>query len=177
LTEASKRLKDCLLSNLWQGRLLVKKLVLCTVFIALAGLIFAQTADEMDRILDASEITYTQAARFVLAAANALPAGGDAFAAAKGNDWLPGGAKTISADSPISLGGLSLLIMKAFDLKGGILYSFFPNPRYACRELVYLQIIQGKTDPGGSVDGVSFLQILNRVLAYTEEDQGAEGAS
>jgi hypothetical protein len=57
--------------------------------------------------------------------------------------------------------------MKAFDLKGGIFYSRFPLPRYACRELVYLRIIQGRTDPGGRLDGRTFLQILGRVLTFT----------
>jgi hypothetical protein len=137
---------------------------------ALAGFLFAQTADEMDRILSTQEITYDQAARFVLTAANALPAGGNAFTIARERQWLPAKAdSSISADKPISLGELSLLIMKAFDLKGGIFYSIFPVPRYACRELVYLRIIQGRTDPGGRFDGGTFLQILSRVLSYTEE--------
>jgi hypothetical protein len=130
----------------------------------------------MDRILNTPEITYTQAAGFVLMAANVLPAGSDAFTTARENRWLPAGAgadsadNTISADNAISLGELSLLIMKAFGIKGGILYSLFPLPRYACRELVYMQIIQGGNDPGGRLDGRTFLQILNRVLAYTGED-------
>jgi hypothetical protein len=59
--------------------------------------------------------------------------------------------------------------MKAFDLKGGIFYGVFPIPRYACRELVYMRIIQGRTDPRGRLDGRTFLQILGRVLTYTED--------
>jgi hypothetical protein len=152
----------------YQIPLRIKTLVWFTVFVIRAGFLFAQTADEMDRILDAEEITYSQAARFVLMAANVLPPGADAFTAARENRWLGGTkADTISADSPVSLGELSLLVMKAFNLKGGILYSFFPTPRYACRELVYLRIIQGKTDPGGRVDGRALLQILGRMLTYT----------
>jgi hypothetical protein len=131
---------------------------------ALTGFLSAQTAEELDRILDAGEITYTQAARFVLRAANAMPQNGDALRAARENRWLPQGAE---ANRPVSLGDLSLLIMKAFGLKGGILYSLFPGPRYACRELVYLRIIQGRSDPGEGLDGGAFLQILGRVLTHT----------
>jgi hypothetical protein len=134
---------------------------------AVAGFLFAQTAEEMDRVLASKEITYAQAARFVLRAANALPDGANAFTAAKENRWLPAD-DSIGADSPISLGDLSLLVMKAFDMKGGIFYGFFPIPRYACRELVYLRIIQGRTDPGGRLDGRTFLQILGRALSHTE---------
>jgi hypothetical protein len=154
----------------FKGGLPLKKMVWFIVFVTAGGFLFAQTADEMDRILSAQEITNTQAARFILAAANALPGSGDAFAAAKENRWLPAGAE---ADKPIRLGELSLLIMKSFGMRGGILYSFFPLPRYACRELVYMQIIQGRTDPGGRLDGSAFLQILSRVLTYTEEDSAS----
>jgi hypothetical protein len=152
----------------------LKKLVVFTVFLAAGGFLFAQTAVEMDRILNTQEITYTQASRFVLEAAGALPAGGDAFATARKNRWLPSGAE---ADDPIRLGELSLLIMKSFGIKGGIFYSLFSIPRYACRELVYMRIIQGRTDPGGQLEGRVFLQILGRVLTYTGEGAATGGTS
>jgi hypothetical protein len=151
-----------------KGGLLLKKRVLFIVFIAAAGFLFAQTADDMERILNTREITYTQAASFVLTAANTSPAGGDAFTTARENRWLPAKAE---ADSPIRLGELSLLIMKSFGMKGGIFYSLFPLPRYACRELVYLRIIQGRTDPGGLLDGRTFLQILGRALGRAESHE------
>ncbi|MDR3249414.1 MAG: hypothetical protein LBT39_11585 [Treponema sp.] len=144
----------------------VKKLAWLTLFMALAGFLAAQAADEVDRILATPEITCSQAARFVLAAARSLPDGGEAFAAAKENRWLPGQAK---ADDPIRLGELAQLIMGAFDLRGGIMYNTFPVPRYACRTLVYKHIIRGRTDPDGRLDGRAFLQILSRVLSYTGE--------
>jgi hypothetical protein len=144
----------------------LKKFLLFTVFLAVTVFLSAQSAEELETILHTREITYTQAARFVLTAADVL-SGSGAFEAAQENRWLPAGA---AADSPIQLGELSLLIMKSFGLKGGILYSLFPSPRYACRELVYIRIIQGKTDPGGRLDGRAFLQILGNTLTYVGED-------
>jgi hypothetical protein len=137
----------------------VVKIALCTLWITAAGVLFAQTADDLETVLGARAVSYSQAARFVLDAAEILPENRDALTA--GN--------SIRADNSISLGELSLLIMKSFGLKGGILYTLFPNPRYACRELVYLKIIQGRTDPGGTVDGWTFLHILDRTLAYRGE--------
>ncbi|MDR3337248.1 MAG: hypothetical protein LBT16_08605 [Treponema sp.] len=156
----------------------MKKLVLFAVFTAVSGLLAAQTAAELENILATREVTYSQAAFFVLTAANALPAAdaGDAlaaFTAARENRWLPPRAQ---ADRPIRLGQLSLLIIKAFGLKGGIMYNVFPNSRYACRELVYLQIIPGESDPAGRVDGRTFLQILGRVLTHTGEEDIALAA-
>jgi hypothetical protein len=154
-------------------------MVLVAVFTAVSGFLAAQTAAELENILATGEVTYSQAAFFILTAANVMPlenAGepspdnGDAleaFTAAKENRWLPSRAR---AEKPIRLGELSLLIMKAIELKGGIMYSIFPNSRYACRELVYLQIIQSESDPAGRVDGRTFLQILGRMLTHIGED-------
>jgi hypothetical protein len=152
----------------------LKKPALLAIFLAVSGVLFAQTADELDTILTTREITYLQAARFILTASGSLPDGGDAFVTARENRWLPVRAKAdspVSADDSISLGEVSLLIMKSFGLKGGLLYTLFSSPRHACRELAYVRIIQGRTDPGGRLNGGEFLQILGRTLAYTGEDE------
>jgi hypothetical protein len=119
-------------------------------------------------ILTTQEITYSQAARFILTASGSPPGGGDAFSIARENRWFPLRAE---ADSPVSLGEVSLLMMKAFALKGGLLYTLFSSPRHACRELAYLRIIRGRTDPGGRLDGGEFLHILGRVLTFTGEEE------
>jgi hypothetical protein len=136
-----------------------------------SGLLCAQTAEDLETVLTAQEISCSQAAWFVFAAAEIPPGNGNALTAfdtARQNGWIRRAADN-QADSPVSLGELSLLIMKSFGLQGGILYTLFSNPRYACRELVYLKIIQGRTDPGGTVDGRTFLQILGRTLTHTGE--------
>ena len=61
--------------------------------------------------------------------------------------------------------------MKAFSLPGGLLYTLFSSPRHACRELEYLRIIRGRTDPGGRLDGGEFLRILGRTLTVTGEEE------
>jgi hypothetical protein len=140
----------------------MKKIILITLCMAVSGVLFAQTAAELETILDSGELTFSQAASFVLNAAD-VSYSGDAFAAARENGWLPAQAESGGA---IRLGELSLLIMKSFGLRGGVMYGFFPNSRYACRELVYLQIIQGRNDPGAPVDGRTFLHILGRALTH-----------
>jgi hypothetical protein len=134
------------------------------------------TAAELDTVLDSGEITRARAAWFVLAAADTLPGGPDAeparsqaaFDAARERGWLPA---RLDVDSPARLGEVSLLIMKSFGLKGGLMYRLFPNPRYASRELVHLRIIQGRTDPGGRLSGGQFLHILGNTLTFTGEDE------
>jgi hypothetical protein len=125
-----------------------------------------QTAAEMDALLDSREITWAQACRFVLPAAGALgdtSAAQAAYAAALERGWLP---KEAAADNPVSLGGLSFLIMQSFSIKRSALYRLLPGPRYAYRQLEYLGLIPGPRDPSWKVSGERFLQILGGVLAY-----------
>jgi outer membrane protein OmpA-like peptidoglycan-associated protein len=125
-----------------------------------------QTAAEVDALLDSREITWAQACRFVLPASGALDAhtpAPAAFAAAREKGWLPKGA---AAESPANLGGLSFLIMQSFSIKGSVLYTLFPGPRYAYRQLDYLGLLPGLRDPALNVSGERLVQILGRLLDY-----------
>jgi hypothetical protein len=131
-----------------------------------SGPLYAQTAAELDAILETPAVTNEQAARFVLAAADVLPedvSGEDAFMYAKENKWL---GQKAEAGGTINLGGLSRLVMRAFGLRGGILYAVFPGPRYAYRALVRRGLIQGFADPALRVSGERFLLILGRASEY-----------
>jgi hypothetical protein len=54
------------------------------------------------------------------------------------------------------------------------MYSLFPCPRYAYREMIYRKLIQGRADEGFAVSGDRLLHIIGRVLKYTGRDSGAE---
>jgi hypothetical protein len=147
-------------------------LLLTFVFLALAvaaaapPALYAQTAAELEAVLTAEALSYEQAASFVLQAADIKPAN-SAFNYAREHKWLS--AKT-AGDSAAVLNEVSLLIMGAFGLKGGIMYSGFKNPHYAYRELIHKGIIQGRSDPGMAVSGDLLLFMIGRVLDQTEED-------
>jgi outer membrane protein OmpA-like peptidoglycan-associated protein len=91
---------------------------------------------------------------------------GAAFAAARDRGWLPKGA---AADSPVTLGGLSYLALNAFSLKKSLLFTLFPGPRYAYRQLEYLDLLPGLRDPALNVSGERLVQILGRILSYSGE--------
>jgi hypothetical protein len=133
------------------------------------GFISAQTAAEVEILLGTSSITYGQAARFVLRASDAFRTSDTraAFNFASENNWLP---KNVSADSEARLDGISLLFMRSFGLKGGLLYSLFKSPHYAYRELEALNAFKGKYDPFNSVSGDQILFITSRILTITESE-------
>jgi hypothetical protein len=146
-----------------------------------AVIVRAQTAAEMERLLDTEEITYTQAAWFTLASAEEDPPPNPAaaFILALEKGWFPENA---DSGGPVKLKDLSLLMMKAFDLEGGLMYRLFPGPRYAYREMTRRGFIEGRAYPGLTVSGEQFLQILGNVLSHigdaelleTETVQGYE---
>lgn len=137
------------------------------VFLILsASFVHAQTAAEMEGLLDTEEITHIQAAWFTLASVLETPPPDQAaaFALAQERGWLPANAEP---GGPVKLRNLSLLLMKAFDLEGGLMYRLFPGPRYAYREMKARGFIEGRSYPGFAVSGERFLQILGNVLSHT----------
>jgi len=141
---------------------IIKQLLLC-FFLIFSVVIYAQTAAELEVLLETAAVTNGQAARFVISSSpgdNSASTEISAFEQAVTNGWL----KNVNPDDKITLGKLSFLIMKSFDMKGGLMYLIFPGPRYAYRSLVSKSIIQGASDPAMLVDGERFLLILGNVL-------------
>ena len=154
---------------------------LCAVLFLLPSPAEAQTAIRLAAMLDKPEINYAEAAAFALEAAGkaAFADTGEAFRYAKERKWLPAKAQS---GSIARYDGVSLLLMKAFELKGGMFYSMTKSPHHAYRELAYLDVIQGETDPAMIVSGEEFLFMINQLLYLKEETEpssqrGAQAAS
>jgi outer membrane protein OmpA-like peptidoglycan-associated protein len=121
------------------------------------------TAAEIETLLNAKTITYAQASRFVLEAANVLATDNheEAFNYAVQQNWL---SKKLSSSDPARLNYISLLLMRSFDAGGGIMYSITKSPRYAYRELAYLSVIQNRSDPSMFVSGEQLLYYISRII-------------
>ncbi|MDR2370371.1 MAG: hypothetical protein LBD71_02725 [Treponema sp.] len=133
-------------------------------------LLSAQTAAEIDALLETGALTYAQASRFILAAADIVSpetSADEAFRTAQVSRSLPRGAVS---GAPATLGGTALLVMKSFGIKGGLFYTIFPGARYAYREMVYKKLIQGRSDPSMAVSGERLLRIISRALVYIKQD-------
>jgi outer membrane protein OmpA-like peptidoglycan-associated protein len=140
----------------------------------------AQTAAELERVLALPVVSYGDAAWVVLGAAGtALPAAAEdspdgAYRFAADNNWLP---QKAAPETPATLGGLSLLIMKALNINGGLMYTLFPGPRSGYRELTYRKIIQGRAYSSMIVSGPRLLRILSRALEYSGDTAALPAAS
>ena len=129
---------------------------------------FAQTAAELDTLLETNEITVGVTARFALGTVGLTPAGlsgvaavNDAYQTAFSRGWVQRGQ-----DEAISMQEAAFLIMNVFEIKGGIMYNALHNPRYAYREMVYQKLIPGRSYANMKVTGRQFLQVLNMAIDY-----------
>ena len=147
------------------------RIYLLTLIFLLPAFVFAQTAAELDLLLETNAITTGVAARFVMGAVGITPPGlsgaaavNDAYQEALSRGWVKKGP-----EDAISLQEAAFLMMNVFEIKGGIMYSIFRSPRYAYREMIYQKLILGRTDANMNLSGQRFLQILGRTLNYSGE--------
>ncbi len=148
-----------------------KFLVYCfiTLFIfTLCGSLWGQTNEKIDSLLSEDEASYGKAAYMILTAAEIIGENSsdrDAVTELESKGWSFNGK---SVDDPISLGEYSLMVMRCLDIPGGLMYSIFQIPRYAVRELAFLNIIIGNSSSFRSVSGEEVIVILGKALEYRE---------
>ena len=90
----------------------------------------------------------------------------EAFQFAFDNKWLPKDAKITDS---VRLDGIALLLMRSFNLKGGMFYSMGKSPHHAYRELAFKNVIRGSTYPAMPVSGAELLFMCSRLLSMQEE--------
>ena len=146
-----------------------KYFCLFALCIILAPRAFAQTAAKLEALLNEKALTWSAAAAFVLEASGAAdsPDPADAFRFAAEREWLP---KNAAPEDAARLDGVALLLMRSFELKGGIFYSLLKNPHHAYRALVYKNVIRGNVDPDMPVSGSELLLMINRIFSIKEKE-------
>ena len=131
----------------------------------IAAASFGQSAQRVDTILETAEATFGQATYLIRTALNDdadetdFNTAFDRFKSEHQNLIRD----SITAEDVIPTKTYAFLLMKAFDIKGGMMYRIYPCPRYAYRDLRYLAVIQGKNNPNAPMTGASMLQILSRI--------------
>ncbi len=145
-------------------------LVIFVCTLTAAAFSFGQTAERLERISERDQITVGEAA-YIAAASGGLISETDSEATAFDALFEADESPAVAADERVSLGLYAHMLMTAFERDGGLLYSLFPGPRYAFRELEFERVIQGGGDPGDSVDGRRALQMVTRMRAIAEQEQ------
>jgi len=133
------------------------------LFLFFSSPLFAQTAVEIENFTQKEAITFAEATRWVYAATGLYPLDvpeDEAMNFAKINKEI---AVDVKPKSIIKLRDLSLLIMRAYGIQGGLMYRLIPSRRYAFRELVYNGVLEGSDDPSDNVTGKKLIEILSKL--------------
>jgi len=141
-----------------------KVVALALVALVSATAAVAQSNQFMDTLLASKQLDFGQASYLVLVASDNIGEDADApraFELLGSMGWAPEDA---TLETPVTLAQFSFMLMKAFGLRGGLMYRLFPGPRYAYRELRSVAVIQGRSDPGMAVDGSAAVRMLGRVF-------------
>ncbi len=130
--------------------------------------LYSQSNEMIDKLTGEKKADFGKTALLILTGAGLLKDSAQPPEALKyifRNKW---GFKNKTENSPVNAGELAYLIMKAFNLGGGLMYTLFPGPRYAYRELTFLNLLSSKGGPYREVSGLEVVNTLSRVLNWKE---------
>jgi len=140
------------------------------IFLFFAGgfLAFGQSNAMIDTLLEEQQATWGPASYLVLTAAGLVQeeiSAPDAVKSVADKGWFK---KAGAPEEQIKLGEFSHMLMKAFGVKGGVMYSLIPGPRYASRELFFKKIIRKHSSPYRALSGEEAVDILRMLLEWKE---------
>jgi hypothetical protein len=141
--------------------------ILITTFLYIFVLsLNGQSNDIIDKVLSQEEISCGYGAYLALNAAGYVEdetTPEEALSLLKEMGWMK---KTKESDDIMSLGEYSLALMQGFSLKGGLMYSLFPAPRYASRELGFKGYIARDSGAYRSLTGNEAISMLSQIIRH-----------
>jgi hypothetical protein len=142
--------------------------LLCVLLFPVAAA--AQSAASLDAVLDEEVLSFGASSYLVLAAVGEIP-DETAFSQAASllKERIPFFSERTAAEE-VTLGEFAYMLMELTGPSGGLMYTLFPGPRYAARELTFQKAIQGSSFPNSSLSGEEALRILERFLFLTGGD-------
>jgi len=78
------------------------------------------------------------------------------------------GAADLTPTTPLDLKTYAQVLVKSLSLPTGLVYGWFPGPRYALRELVFRRIVSGALDPESPVSGEDAMRYLQTAQDWKE---------
>jgi len=144
-------------------------LSICVVSLLAAGMAVAQSNEVIDEILEQEEATFGQAAYIAFLAAGAAPEDATVEEVYRDISWAEWNLDQKAIDASVTVGEFSYLVMENMGIQGGLMYRMIPGPRYAARELDYLEFFLGSGSPYRALSGQEMLHVMGQALAFTEE--------
>ena len=143
--------------------------IFTAIFLFVSAFAYSQSNEEMDLFMAREKADIGTAAVFALTAAGIEFPGSSnsAIEYINKNKWFK---KEIKASDSLRADYASYIIMRAFGQKGGIMYRISSGPRYALKEMKYLQMVDERVIPGKIISGEDFMILLSEYLSWKEEN-------
>lgn len=146
-----------------------KKIIfLSLVLVCLPLIVSAQSNAVIDELLEKETADWGNTAYLVLSAAELIDENTEISKVLSILEKQQWNLKLHKEKQSITLGEYSYLLMKAFNVPGGLMYMLIPGPRYAARELSYLNFIDDDSSPYRTLSGEEVLRIMGRLLEWKE---------
>ena len=147
----------------------MKKIFIIIIFLS-ACMLYAQSNEQIDRIMGADKTTVADASLLILSSAGILDSDSESGIAVKYINEKKWYKTEIKGNDALTAGNASYLFMKAFKINGGLMYKIAPGPRYALREMKYNDILDKRAETSEIMTGEDFLIFLSEALSWQEEN-------
>ena len=147
----------------------MKKTFILIIFLS-SFMIYAQSNEQIDRLMEAEKTTVADASLLILSSAGLLDPESDSSSALQyinEKKWFKAGIK---GSEILTAGNASYIFMRAYKINGGLMYKIAPGPRYAVREMKYHDILDKRTESSSIMSGEDFLIFLSEALSWQEEN-------
>jgi len=141
----------------------IRKILVLFIFF-IGTQLFAQSNEIIDEILVQERLSVENGAYLGLTAAGLIvydltPT--EALSFLKEKEWI---RDNRNPGDEMSLGEYSFILMKGFSMSGGLMYTLFPSPRYASRELGYKGFISRDAGAYRSLSGSEAVSIIGQIV-------------
>ncbi len=150
---------------MYKKKWMLKLIMISLVLFSVLGL-SAQDATFFTTVFETETLTWEQAAFLVMAGSGRVTdttTSVQAWESLSKTQWYTNIPDRLS---PITVGQFSLLLSKAFNVKGGLFFTLFSGERYAYRELVYKRVVPGSADPYALIKGTDAMKMLEKAITF-----------
>lgn len=141
----------------------MKRVSTILIYLVVGAILFAQSAEKVDEILQTKTLTRGQACYLVGTAIGEVKETDSyqtAFDKFKGLKMF----KNKKHDEPIRFDEFSNLALQYSSIKHGLWYGIAKNPHYAFRQLKIMKIIPQKTVPSSHITPFTAINLLAKIM-------------
>ena len=150
----------------------MKKVMLIVGLIFLGGgFLIAQSNFIIDLLIQEKQATFGKTAYLVLSAGELIEEDASVAETLDVMEEQKWRLRDKNINEPVTEAEFSYLVMQAMKIRGGIMYTLFPSPRYAFRELKFYNLIKGTQGPTRIVSGEFVINTLGKIMQWKEENQ------